>query len=177
MEAQNESFIFSYEDYKESDARRNCLTSAARITMAIHTSDARNVSRKFQRARSGSALTQESSHKLTIVQTLKKGAFCRKPVACFNSLIFPSPICQLFVWTVRKTAFERVGQVFLGHIPKLIWHCRIFKDGAQPSMPRSRQERVASHHMRSRLADCASEETLEVIERAIFRSHIDKTAR
>jgi len=34
----------------------------------------------------------EKSQKLTIFQTLKKGTFCRKPVVCFKSLMFSSPV-------------------------------------------------------------------------------------
>ena len=134
MDAQYESFIFSYEDYKESNVRRNRLTSSSRITMA---SDARNALRKSQqvkiRHRVGSdAITEavcnpssssasspknrsaqtcwpEPPHhliagvlrlkhvvsqefELTIVQTSKKGAFCRKLVVCFKSVMF-SPVC------------------------------------------------------------------------------------
>jgi len=63
MDAQYESIIFSYEDYKESNARRNRLTSSSRITMAIYTSDVRNALRKSQRVRSGIALAQTQSQK------------------------------------------------------------------------------------------------------------------
>ena len=83
MDAQYESFIFSYEDYKESNVRRNRLASSSRITMTISTSDSRKALRNSQQVRTRHRVGPDAITEVDDCSDLEKGYFLRKVGSLF----------------------------------------------------------------------------------------------